>query len=82
MATPDDTFAYEDCQRGFAGKVQPLLQGYARGMATRREGTSELAERIDLAPDWSIEGNSRLCDETIYQSYYREWAQRMAGALL
>lgn len=80
MATPDDTVAYEDCQRGFAGKVQPWLQGYQRGMATRKEGTSPLADRIGLKPEWSIEGNSRLCDETVYQSYYREWARRMAGA--
>ena len=81
MATPDDTVAYEDCQRGFAGKVQPWLQGYARGMAMRRPGGNDLADRIDLKPDWSIAGNSRLCDETIYQSYYREWARRMAGVL-
>jgi benzoate/toluate 1,2-dioxygenase alpha subunit len=81
MATPDDTVAYEDCQRGFAGKVAPWLQGYQRGMASRRQGSSVLSEQIDLKPDWSIEGNSRLCDETIYQSYYREWARRMAGAL-
>ncbi len=67
-------------QRGFAGKVEPWLQGYQRGMATRQEGTSPLADRIGLKPDWSIEGNSRLCDETVYQSYYREWARRMAGA--
>lgn len=81
MATPDDTVVYEDCQRGFAGKVAPWLQGYQRGMATRREGASPLSGQIGLAPDWSIEGNSRLCDETVYQSYYREWARRMAGAL-
>ena len=80
MATPDDTVAYEDCQRGFAGKVMPWLQGYQRGMATRGEGASPLADRIGLKPAWSIEGNSRLCDETVYQSYYREWARRMAGA--
>ncbi|MBO9670755.1 MAG: Rieske 2Fe-2S domain-containing protein [Sphingobium sp.] len=81
MATPDDTVAYEDCQRGFAGKVEPWLQGYQRGMASRKPGSSPLADRIALKPEWSIEGNSRLCDETVYQSYYREWARRMAGAL-
>jgi phenylpropionate dioxygenase-like ring-hydroxylating dioxygenase large terminal subunit len=81
MATPDDTVAYEDCQRGFAGKVEPWLQGYQRGTEMRREGPSPLADRIGLKPEWSVEGNSRLCDETCYQSYYREWARRMAGAL-
>jgi len=79
MATPDDTVAYEDCQRGFAGKVEPWLQGYARGMAMRHEGPNPLADRIDLKPEYSVAGNSRLCDETVYQSYYREWARRMAG---
>jgi benzoate/toluate 1,2-dioxygenase alpha subunit len=81
MATPDDTVVYEDCQRGFAGKVEPWLQGYARGMATHHEGPNELADRITLNPEWSSAGNSRLCDETVYQSYYREWARRMAGDL-
>jgi len=27
MATPDDTVAYESCQRGHAGRVEPWLQG-------------------------------------------------------
>ncbi|BAK66339.1 aromatic-ring-hydroxylating dioxygenase alpha subunit [Sphingobium sp. SYK-6] len=81
MATPDDTVAYEDCQRGFAGKVEPWLQGYARGMDRRQAGPNDLAGEIGLEPEFSVAGNSRLCDETIYQSYYREWARRMAGAL-
>jgi hypothetical protein len=82
MATPDDTVAYEDCQRGFASRVSPWLQGYMRGMEVSIEGPSDLADRIDLKPDYSVSGNSRLCDETIYQSYYREWARRMSGALV
>jgi benzoate/toluate 1,2-dioxygenase subunit alpha len=81
MATPDDTVAYEDCQRGFAGKVAPWLQGYQRGTTVCRAGAGPLADGIDLRPDWSVEGNSRLCDETVYRSYYREWARRMAGVL-
>ena len=32
MATPDDTVSYENCQRGHASRVEPWLQGYARGM--------------------------------------------------
>ena len=31
MATPDDTVSYENCQRGFASRVEPWLQGYAPG---------------------------------------------------
>ncbi len=81
MATPDDTVAYEDCQRGFAGKVEPWLQGYSRGMGISTSGPNALADKIALKPQWSVAGNSRLCDESIYQSYYREWARRMAGVL-
>jgi benzoate/toluate 1,2-dioxygenase alpha subunit len=25
-------------------------------------------------------GDAQLCDETLFHSYYREWARRMAGA--
>ena len=38
MATPDDTVSYENCQRGFASRVEPWLQGYARGMAATKAG--------------------------------------------
>jgi len=26
-------------------------------------------------------GTAQLCDETLYHSYYREWAKRMHGVL-
>ena len=38
MATPDDTVAYEACQRGFASRVEPWLQGYLRGTGVTRMG--------------------------------------------
>lgn len=80
MATPDDTIAYENCQRGFAGTVTPWLQGYARGMTASVTGGNRFADKIDLHPVRSVLADSQLCDETLYHAYYRAWAQRMAGA--
>ena len=46
MATPDDTVSYENCQKGFASRVEPWLQGYARGMgASPRRGQCLLRRR-------------------------------------
>ncbi|MGZ8361022.1 MAG: aromatic ring-hydroxylating oxygenase subunit alpha [Allosphingosinicella sp.] len=81
MATPDDTVSYENCQRGFAGRVTPWLQGYARGMAKTRTGGNAFSEAIAMAPARSVLADAQLGDETLFHSYYREWARRMAGAL-
>lgn len=77
MATPDDTVSYENCQIGFAGTLEPWLQGYARGMTASVEGGNRFADRIDLYPERSVLADSQLCDETLYHAYYRAWAQRM-----
>jgi len=79
MATPDDTVSYENCQRGFAGKVQPWLQGYGRGMTASRQGGNLFSDSIGMTPARSVTADAQLCDETLYHSYYREWAKRMAG---
>lgn len=78
MATPDDTVSYENCQRGFASRVEPWLQGYARGMTASRTGGNFFSDRGDFQPTRSVLADSQLCDETLYHSYYREWARRMA----
>lgn len=80
MATPDDTVAYESCQRGHAGRVDPWLQGYARGMTASRDGGNMLSDAIGASPLRSVLADSQLCDETLYHNYYREWARRMAPA--
>lgn len=80
MATPDDTVAYESCQRGHAGRVDPWLQGYARGMTASREGGNMLSDAIGATPLRNVLADSQLCDETLYHNYYREWARRMAPA--
>lgn len=79
MATPDDTVSYENCQIGFAATFEPWLQGYARGMTASAAGGNRFADRIDLFPERSVLADSQLCDETLYHSYYRAWANRMAG---
>lgn len=81
MATPDDTVTYENCQRGFASRVDPWLQGYARGTTVAREGGNRFGELIDLHPAFSVLADAQLGDETLFRSYYREWARRMAGVL-
>ncbi|MDT0508517.1 aromatic ring-hydroxylating dioxygenase subunit alpha [Novosphingobium sp. MMS21-SN21R] len=77
MATPDDTVSYENCQIGFAGTARPWLQGYARGMTASVAGGNRFSDRIDLQPERSVLADSQLCDETLYHSYYRAWAERM-----
>jgi len=81
MATPDDTVSYENCQRGFASRVEPWLQGYARGMTASREGGNLLSDAIGMTPQRNVLAGAQTCDETLYHSYFREWARRMAGAL-
>ncbi|MEH3108010.1 MAG: aromatic ring-hydroxylating dioxygenase subunit alpha [Sphingomonas fennica] len=80
MATPDDTVSYENCQRGFASRVDPWLQGYARGMGASSAGGNAFSEALGMAPERSVTADAQLCDETLYHSYYREWRRRMERA--
>ena len=80
-STPDDTVAYEGCQRGHAGRVDPWLQGYSRGMTASRQGGNSLSDTVGASPVRSVLANSQLCDETLYHNYYREWARRMTSAV-
>ena len=73
--------SYENCQKGFASRVEPWLQGYARGMGASKAGGNELSASIGMTPERSVLADAQLCDETLFQSYYREWARRMAGAI-
>jgi len=82
MATPDDTVAYENCQVGYAAPTERWLQGYARGMTASRAGGNDFSELLGMAPERSVAADSKLCDETLFHSYYRAWAQRMAGITL
>jgi len=81
MATPDDTVCYENCQTGFTSRVDPWLQGYSRGMTASTPGGNAHSERIGMDAAAHVLGTAQLCDETLYHSYYREWAKRMHGVL-
>lgn len=82
LATPDDTVCYENCQRGFASRVVPWLQGYSRGMTASKSGGNSFSDAIGFAPERSVLADSQLCDETLYHGYYREWARRMTGSVM
>jgi benzoate/toluate 1,2-dioxygenase alpha subunit len=79
MATPDDTVSYENCQRGFASRVEPWLQGYARGLTASRAGGNAYSDALGMAPARSVLADAQLCDESLFHSYYREWSRRMTS---
>jgi len=81
MATPDDTVCYEEAQVGMAEQERPWLQGHARGFAASVKGGNNYSDMIDLKPARSVLSDARLCDESLFGSYYRAWAARMAEVL-
>jgi benzoate/toluate 1,2-dioxygenase alpha subunit len=81
MATPDDTVCYEEAQLGMAEQERPWLQGHARGHAASTAGGNPYFDMIDLKPARSVLSDSRLSDESLFASYYRAWAIRMAEVL-
>lgn len=81
MATPDDTVCYEEAQLGMAEQERPWLQGHARGLTATVEGGNAYADMIDLKPARSVLADAQLCDESLFGSYYRAWAERMAQVL-
>lgn len=81
MATPDDTVCYEEAQIGMAEQERPWLQGHARGLTASVEGGNAYADMIELKPAHSVVADAQLCDESLFASYYRAWATRMAEVL-
>lgn len=81
MATPDDTICYEEAQLGMAEQERVWLQGHARGLTASVMGGNDYSEMIGLDPARSVLADAQLCDESLFSSYYRAWAERMAGAL-
>ena len=82
MAIADDNAVYEECQAGISVQDGPWLQGHARGLGGTAEGGDTYSAMIDMRPARSISGPSQLADETLFQSYYREWARRMGKVLV
>ena len=82
LATPDDLVAYEGCQAGHAiDGCAGWLQGYERGVAARMDGPSESARDLGIVPLHSVEGNALLNDETVFQTYYQAWSERLGPEL-
>jgi len=81
MATPDDTVCYEEAQLGMAEQERTWLQGHARGHGASVMGGNEFSDMIDVKPARSVLSDAQLCDESVFASYYRAWAERMSGVL-
>ena len=81
FATPDDTGAYEACQRGDAARTLDWQQGYARGLAAVKVGGNAEADELGITPDTSAVGSYRMGDETVFHGNYRAWLRLLkAGA--
>jgi len=75
FATPDDTGAYEACQRGDGARSLDWQQGYARGMAVVKEGGNPEADELGIRPLGSASGAYLMADESIYRGNYRAWLE-------
>lgn len=82
MATPDDTVCYEEAQFGMAEQDSGWLQGHARGFTATTKGGNRFSDVLDMTPARSVVADAQLCDESLFQSYYKAWAERMEGAVL
>jgi benzoate/toluate 1,2-dioxygenase alpha subunit len=73
FATPDDTGAYEACQRGDEARTLDWQQGYARGLTMVKPGGNPEAEELGIRPETSTVGAYLMGDETGFHGNYRAW---------
>ncbi|RIV82242.1 ribosomal subunit interface protein [Aurantiacibacter xanthus] len=78
MATPDDTVCYEEAQTGMAEQERGWLQGHARGFTATQDGGNPFSDMLGMTPARNVVADAQLCDESLFQSYYKAWAERMA----
>lgn len=82
LATPDDLVAYEGCQNGHGIRgASGWLQGYERGLSARTNGPSKGARELGVNPLHSVEGSGLLNDETIFQTHYQAWSERLGDEI-
>jgi phenylpropionate dioxygenase-like ring-hydroxylating dioxygenase large terminal subunit len=73
FATPDDTSAYEACQRGDDARTLDWQQGYVRGMGAVKAGGNPEADELGIKPETSSVGGYLMGDETVFHGNYRAW---------
>ncbi|MEO8203374.1 MAG: SRPBCC family protein [Betaproteobacteria bacterium] len=73
FATPDDTSAYEACQRGDEARTLDWQQGYARGLTAVKAGGNAESEELGIHPETSAVGGYLMGDETGFHGNYRAW---------
>ena len=73
FATPDDTGAYEACQRGDEARGLDWQQGYARGLGAVKEGGNAESAELGIEPETSAVGGYLMGDETVFHGNYRAW---------
>ena len=81
LASPDDCVIYENCQRGFACRASPWLNGYSRGLGALLSGGNDEARRLNISPVESLTASARTGAEINLHSPYREW-RRMLTAVV
>ena len=82
FATPDDTAAYEACQRGDEARPLDWQQGYARGIGAVGEGANAQAAELGIRPDTSCVGGYLMGDETVFHGNYRAWLDLLKRGVL
>ncbi len=81
FATPDDTSAYEACQRGDDARTLDWQQGYVRGIGAVQAGGNAEAAELGITPDTSMVGGYLMGDETIFHGNYRAWLHLLKRGL-
>ena len=81
FATPDDTGAYEACQRGDEAHSLDWQQGYARGLSAVKAGGNPEADELGIHPETSCVGSYRMGDETGFHGNYRAWLDLLTRGL-
>ena len=82
LATPDDLVAYEGCQIGHhLGGPAGWLQGYERGLTALIDGPTDEARELGIEPLHAVNGDSQIGDETVFQTHYEAWSERLGPDL-
>jgi len=81
FATPDDTGAYEACQRGDEARTLDWQQGYARGLTAVKAGGNAEADELGIKPETSLAGSYRIGDESVFQGNYRAWLKLLKAGV-